>query len=103
MRRPRSELPIAQETYTRPKCALRGLVSTAIHCLSKTEVPLNGVVAIRSTRPPCTTFQALAVEEPLGRTATPIPDRGNVGLGLLARKPCSPSGAYENMYGSTTT
>src|SRR5207249_967285 len=103
MRRPRSELPIAQETYTRPKCALRGLVSIAIHCLSKTEAPLNGVLATRSTRPPWTTFHASAVAAPLGRTAIPIPDRGSVGLMLLETKPCCPSGAYENMYGSTTT
>src|ERR671931_110327 len=99
MRRPASDIPIAHDTYTRPKCLLRRFVSMAIHCLSKTDAPLNGVLAMRSGWPPCVTFHAVAVAAPRGRTAIAIPDRASEGLTLADRKKWSPEGRYENMYG----
>src|SRR5919204_5665080 len=100
MRRLLSEVPMAQDTYTRPKWRLLRFVSIASHCLSKTDEPLNGVRATRSSRLRCVKFHAVAVVAPWGLTATPRPDRGRDGLMVSERKKCSPLGRYVNMYGS---
>src|SRR5919204_5264144 len=102
MRSPASFVPIAHVTYTRPKCLLLRFVSIVIHCLSKTDAPFNGVVAIKSSCPLCWKLQVDAADAPCGRTAIPMPERGSAGLTLCERKKCSPDGRYENMYGRTT-
>src|SRR6185437_5372260 len=89
-RSPASLVPIAQETYTRPKYLLRGLVSIAIHCLSKTWAPLNGVRRIKSGAPLCVAIHDAGVVAPRGRTATAIPERGSIGLTSGERKKWSP-------------
>src|SRR5207244_648503 len=60
-RSPWSPVPIAHDTYTRPKRRLRGFMSTASHCLSNTDEPLNGVRATMSCVPLCITFHDAGV------------------------------------------
>ena len=91
-RRPSSLVPIAHDTYTRPKWRLRRFVSITIHGLSNSDEPLNGVRATRSGAPPRVAIQDAGVAAPRGRTATPTPDRVNsCGFTSGDPKKCSPS------------
>jgi hypothetical protein len=47
-------------------------------------------------------FHVEATAAFFGRTATPRPERGSVGLTSGDKKKCWPLAMYENMYGKTT-